>query len=172
MPVTAEGPMSNPLAGLATLVAATASFQAAVGAESTDDALAFVFYPECIEDDPENPAPLTKAIITDSDVCEWEMSQTTGQRGSVLITLTRAIPDDYAARSPDALLDFTNWAGNVCFEMLQLANTPTETGHHWNLINLVRLIAPDLDDSRQKTSTDHTERDPWCFEVTLIAYYV
>ena len=165
--------MSFPLAGLAALVAACPAFQDAVDADDADEALPFVFYPECIEDDPENPAPLTKAIISDSDVCEWEMSQTTGQRGSVLITLTRAVPEDYAARSPEALLDFTNWAGNVCFEMLQRANTPTESGgHHWNLINLVRLIAPDLDDSRQKTSTDYTERDPWCFEVTLIAYYV
>ena len=165
--------MSNPLAGLALLVAATASFQAAVEAEDADEALPFAFFPECIEDDPENPAPLTKAIITDSDVCEWAMSKTTGQRGSLLITLTRAVPDDFDARSPDALLDFTNWAGAVCFEMLQLANTPIAGGgHYWNLIDLVRLVAPDLDDTRQKTSTDPTERDPWCFETTLIAYYV
>ena len=98
MTVTAEGPMSFPLAGLAALVAACPAFQDAVDADDADEALPFVFYPECIEDDPENPAPLTKAIISDSDVCEWEMSQTTGQRGSVLITLTRAVPGTWRTR--------------------------------------------------------------------------
>lgn len=142
--------MSLPLAGLAALIAACPAFQTAVDADDATEALASIHFPKVnlLQDTPpERPW----AIITDDDLCQWEIDHYTKCAGSLILSFEFPSDADLDVDSADALLTFTNAVGNIVLEALARANTPALDGsHYWNAIKFTRLVAPALCDERKE----------------------
>lgn len=171
MSVTASGPMSLPLAGLAELTAASATFRTAVGAANAADAMANIFEPDVPLDDEENLPPLDRVIITDSDECQWAFDAYLVSSGSLLWTINLRTDPSYHPESPEALKIFRNTVGAIISEMMLLRNTPISGGgHYWNATKFTRLIAPQLYDRRKQSSPDETAGT--YFETTLLVDWV
>lgn len=170
MTVTATGSMSRPLAGLSTLIAATATFKAKVEASSTAEALPFVHFPK-VKFKGNDPPTRPLAIVTDDDIAQWERSRNGGSAGSLVLTFEFPSHPDYDPDSDDALLDFTNTVGAIIDEALALANTPMPSGeHYWNAIKFTRLIAPALCDERKHSAPN--EPGSLYFEVAFLVDWV
>ncbi len=162
--------MSRPLVGLAALIAATATFKTQVGAATAAEALTSVHYPAFVLDT-DNPEPRNIAIICEDDVCQWELDRYLKGSGQLLLTLQFQANPDYAPDSKDALLYFTNQAGNIVLEALALANTPAPDGsHYWNAIKFNRLISPALCDERKLAEQE--DPDDLYYEVTFMVDWV
>lgn len=170
MPVTASGPMSLPLAGLAALIAACPAFRTAVGAANAAAALAHIFYPKV---DLQAAIPPTRpwAIITDDDICPWEIDHYTKSAGSLIISFEFPSANNLDVDSSDALLTFTNSVGAIVLEALALANTPAPDGsQYWAAIKFTRLIAPSLCDERRESAPN--EPGELFFECAFLVEWV
>jgi len=163
--------MSRPLAGLAELIAACPAFQTAVDAEDADEALTHIHYPK-VDLDQDTPPARPWAIITDDDMCQWEIDRYTKSAGSLIISFEFPSAADIDVDSADAMLTFTNSVGAIILEALALANTPGPGGttHYWAAIKFTRLIAPALCDERKEAAAN--EPGELFFETAFLVDWV
>lgn len=170
MPVTASGPMSLPLAGLAALIAACPAFQTAVGAVSTAAALAKIYFPK-VNLLGNSPPTRPWAIITDDDLCQWEINRYTKSAGSLILTFEFVASNSYDVDSSDALLTFTNTVGAIILEALAKSNTPAPDGsQYWNATKFTRLVAPAICDERHESTPNEPGEE--FFEVAFLVDWV
>lgn len=170
MPVTASGPLSLPLAGLAALIAACPAFQTAVDADDATEALTHIHFPK-VNHLQDTPPTRPWAIITDDDLCAWEIDHYKKCAGSLVLTFQFPSDDQLDVDSAEALLTFTNSVGAIVLEALALANTPGPGGtHYWNAIKFTRLIAPALCDERKESEAN--EPGELFFEVAFLVDWV
>lgn len=171
MNLVSDGPCSLPLQGVAELIAACPTFQAKVGSGTQIGALASVQVGKVDFTNP--PARLYHwAIVTDDDLCSWEIDRFYKSAGQVVVTFQFRSASTMDPDSPEALIDYTNAVGNILVEMFELSNTPypDHSKQFWNAVKATRLIAPDLVDQRQ--SEQDNEPGELYFESAFIIDWV
>lgn len=133
MAVTPSAPISLNMAGLAALVAASATFRTVVGAASAAAALASIHYPE-LDLRGANPDTRPWALIRPGP--DYYRGRMMESRGSLLLSCEFPVDSDYQASEADAFLEFTNNLGQIIEDMLTLANTSAGSTHYLNVVSI------------------------------------
>lgn len=123
--VSPTGPLGLPFPRLAELLAASATYQTAVGAANAAEALETIQYPYV---DLENDGlALPSACITDEDGNAQEMNRLTEQSGTLGIEFWFPLPVGLTDKR-DIVIDFRNTLGAILEEMLANAKNPNGSG--------------------------------------------
>lgn len=117
MPVTPAGSVSLPLQYLKKSLAASTSFQAAVGAASASAAEAYIFHRETESARPRAIIGFERNLAEKGGTTQWPA------RGRLKIAIEIATPAEHASSIEDANWWWTNLIGAIVDEMQALAMT-------------------------------------------------
>lgn len=139
MSVTPAGPFSLVFAKAAELLAASSNFRAMVEADDATDALERIFYPGCQS---EQGPPVPGAVLYKyPGLTRQKRSRQGAESGSLLLTLYGALPDPRCEDVREELLEWSNVAGLVTLDMLELSRCPIEGGadFYWGLTEVEEI---------------------------------